>query len=416
MNTAALQPDTLLSPLPVDLLIQRELPAARGGDRDAYGRIVRACQNTVTAVALAITRDVQASEDIAQEAFMGAWQHLERLHSPDSFLPWLRQITRNLARDHLRRHRNTPLDGPNAELAMAIAADPGPQPMDQVLAEERDSAAFELISSLPDDSREALLLFYREGQSSQQVALLLGISDAAVRKRLSRARQQVRDELLGRFGEFAQGSAPSAGFSLAVVAALGMASKPAAASVAAAGALAASGAAGTKAAAGLLGLGGGLAGGLASGWLAAHLTRRFLLAYADTLEERDAILGDYRLYLWVTLPALLVAVLVAALVPSFAWALLAAVASEGASLWTLLRIRRRLQPLIARDRARDPVGARGRYRGYDFSYGPTAIVISGLLYMASILILHVVAQYGTDGIGTDGIAQALPMLAARIAG
>ena len=51
---------------PIDALIDAELPAARGGDRAAYGRIVAACQNTVTAVALAITHDVSASEDIAQ--------------------------------------------------------------------------------------------------------------------------------------------------------------------------------------------------------------------------------------------------------------------------------------------------------------------------------------------------------------
>ncbi len=89
-------------------VIQHDLPAARGGDSAAYGRIVSACQNTVTAVALSITRDVGASEDIGQEAFLSAWQHLERLHNPDSFLPWLRQIARNLARDHLRKQRERP--------------------------------------------------------------------------------------------------------------------------------------------------------------------------------------------------------------------------------------------------------------------------------------------------------------------
>ena len=100
----------------------------------------------------------------------------------------------------------------NAELALAMAADPGPQPMHRMLDEEREATAAELIAALPEDSREALLLFYREGQSSQQVAMLLGITDAAVRKRLSRARQQVRDDLLRRFGEFARGSAPGAAF------------------------------------------------------------------------------------------------------------------------------------------------------------------------------------------------------------
>ena len=51
----------------LDSLIHVHLAAAADGDRDAYGRIVAACQNTITTIALAITRDVPASEDIAQE-------------------------------------------------------------------------------------------------------------------------------------------------------------------------------------------------------------------------------------------------------------------------------------------------------------------------------------------------------------
>ena len=213
----------------IELLIRHELPAAARGDRDAYGRIVSACQNVVTAVALAITRDVPMSEDIAQDAFIAAWQNLRRLQNPSSFLPWLRQITRNLARDHLRANRHRPLDGEGAEIAIALAADPSPTPMQQLVEDEREHAAAELIAALPEDSREVLLLYYREGQSSQQVATLLGMSDAAARKRLSRARQGLRDDLMKRFGEFARGSAPTAAFTAIVATTLSVASPPAAA-------------------------------------------------------------------------------------------------------------------------------------------------------------------------------------------
>lgn len=213
----------------IDLLIRTELPAAARGDRDAYGRIVAACQNAVTAVALAITRDVPASEDIAQDAFLAAWQNLKRLQNPSSFLPWLRQITRNLARDHHRANRHRPLDGEGAEIAISLAADPSPTPDQQLVEDEREQAAVELIAALPEESREVLLLYYREGQSSQQVAALLGLSDAAVRKRLSRARQGLREDLLRRFGEFARGSAPTAAFTTIISTALVTASPPAAA-------------------------------------------------------------------------------------------------------------------------------------------------------------------------------------------
>ncbi len=397
--------------LSVDALILQELPAARSGDQAAYGRIVAACQNTVTAVALAITRDVAASEDIAQEAFINAWQHLERLHSPDSFLPWLRQIARNLARDHLRRHRERPLDGPNAELVMAMAADPGPQPMQRLLEDEHEATAAELIAALPEDSRETLLLFYREGQSSQQVAALLGLTDAAVRKRLSRARQQVRDDLIRRFGEFARGSAPSAAFTAAVITGLGIATKPATAAAATVvGASAAGGLAG-KGLFGVIGMGGVIGGAVAGGAVAAHLTRRHLLAYADTLEERDRILGQYRIYLYATLVLMTATFVVAAWMSDFALTMAATVFTEAVSLWTLLEIRRTLLPLIARDRARDPVGARGRYRAYDLSYGPTAIVVSGIIYIASMAVFHVGLHQGPEA-----IAATIGMLLSRIAG
>ena len=377
--------------LSVDASIRDALPAARAGDAAAYGRIVAACQNAVTAVALAITRDVQASEDLAQEAFLNAWQHLDRLHNPDSFLPWVRQIARNLARDHLRRQGERPLDGPNAELAMAMAADPGPQPMHHLLDEEREATAAELIAALPEDSREALLLFYREGQSSQQVALLLGITDAAVRKRLSRARQQVRDDLLRRFGEFARDSAPGAAFTTVVVGGLGIAAKPASAAAALTG---------TAAGAGLFAkvvavLGGGsgvvagtLGGSVAAGALAAHLTRPTLLAYAETREERAAILRGYWIYMAVTLVLMTLAFVAVPLAPTFAIGMGAAVFTEFASLLTLLAIRRTLRPLIARDRLRDPEAARRRYRAYDYTYGPTAIVVTGVLYLGAMAVFN----------------------------
>jgi RNA polymerase sigma factor (sigma-70 family) len=272
---------------PIDALIAAELPAARAGDREAYGRIVAACQNTVTAIALAITHDVAASEDIAQDAFLGAWQNLKRLQNPASFLPWLRQIARNLARDHLRANRHRPLDGEGADIAIELAADPSPEPAEWLVEDERERAAAELISALPEDSREALLLFYREGQSSQQVALLLGLSDAAVRKRLSRARQSLRADLLARFGEFAADSAPGIAFTSVIATALAVASPPAAAK----GILAAGAAAGGKT---LAKIAAGAAGSLAIAMIGAFagiwLGLRKQLKGAIDEEERRALI------------------------------------------------------------------------------------------------------------------------------
>lgn len=271
----------------VESLIHANLPAAARGDREAYSRIVAACQNPITAIALAIVRDVPASEDIAQEAFLSAWQHLRRLQNPASFLPWLRQITRNLARDHLRAQRHRPLDGLGAELAIASAADPAPTPAEQLMAGEREAAAAELISALPAESREVLLLYYREDQSSKQVAALLGLSDAAVRKRLSRARQALREDLLARFGAFARGSAPSVAFTSVVATALTLAAPPAAAS-GLVGTLAIAAGAKTLGKV-LLGTAGSLGVGLLGGFAGIYLGLRKQLKGAIDDEERNGL-------------------------------------------------------------------------------------------------------------------------------
>jgi RNA polymerase sigma factor (sigma-70 family) len=245
-------------------LIEKQLPAAANGDRAAFGRIVAGCQNGITAIALAITRDVPASEDIAQDAFLSAWNHLPRLRNQSSFLPWLRQITRNLAHDHLRRkYSEKRIDGDIDDI-LAVVADPTPDHPDRIIRQQEETVVAELIDELPEETREILLIYYREGQSSKQVASLLGMQDAAVRKRLSRARQSLAEGLLSRLGEFARSSAPTAAFTAIVVGSLAFSQSAAAAGLAgAAGAAAGHGIGKLSAALGgagrlLLGSGGAL--------------------------------------------------------------------------------------------------------------------------------------------------------------
>lgn len=194
--------------------------AARAGDADAFGRLVQATQRMVTSIALAVTRDVQSSEDIAQETYIKAWQKLGAMQQADSLLPWLRQVTRNAAIDHVRhlRHRETPVYIDDARLADAV--DGTAQPDAWLHDSQQARLLADALDAVPDDSREVLLLFYREGQSSKHVASLLGLSDGAVRKRLQRARDALQAGLAGRVGEAAHHSAPGLAFATLVVASL----------------------------------------------------------------------------------------------------------------------------------------------------------------------------------------------------
>jgi RNA polymerase sigma factor (sigma-70 family) len=365
--------------------IHLELPAARGGDQAAYGRIVQMSQNATTAIALAITRDVQASQDIAQEAYLKAWQQLGRLQNTTSFLPWLRQITRNLARDYLRARRERMVAGEAADIAIAQAADPDACPMQQIIDDETGRVAADLISDLPDESREVLLLYYREGGNSKQVAALLGLSDAAVRKRLSRARRSLREDLMARFQEFATGSAPGTAFTMLVTAGLAAFAKPAAASAMAGTAGGALGA-GMVGKAALSGAGafGAAGAGLVFGGLTTWLCRKMVARYADTEEERRAILKLYdRWFVWGALVGVLLmfgaGFIVGANEGSPTWLLISALLLL--SLYNypvLVSLPRVMNPLLARDAARDPKGAARRALGYRLMFGPSGFIISNL--------------------------------------
>jgi len=213
------------------------LTAATAGDADAFGRIVSATSGMVSSVALAIVRDVELSQEVAQDVFLSAWRDLSKLRNPASFLPWLRQMTRNRAHHALRsriraRRWIVQLTG-NDDQAEAVP-DARANAAEHLLAAEQREALHEALASLPDETREVLILFYREGQSAAQVASLLELSEDAVKKRLSRARASLRGTMLERLGDTLARTTPGTAFTVAIVTALPM-TMPLTASAAAAG-------------------------------------------------------------------------------------------------------------------------------------------------------------------------------------
>jgi RNA polymerase sigma factor (sigma-70 family) len=262
MDTATLESDVLL---------------AGKGDEAAFRRLVDRSANTVCSIALAIVRNVEASEDIAQETFLAAWANLKTLRNPASFLPWLRQVTRNQA--HLWRRNHSREIGDEASIA--AVADARPTADHQLLADEERRVLAEVLDELPDDAREVLVLYYREGSSSRHVAELLGISDAAVRQRLSRGRALVREELLQRFGRTLMRTAPGAAFASAIAGAMTFAAPTASAAV-----IAASGGSVFGKVAGATVAKATLLGGIL-GWVGVVMGMHYLQPFFDEQEERE---------------------------------------------------------------------------------------------------------------------------------
>jgi RNA polymerase sigma factor (sigma-70 family) len=278
------------------LQLEGDVRAAARGDHGAFGRLVDATRTTVDSIALAILRDVELARETAQDVYLAVWTDLGKLREPASFLPWLRQVTRNRAHAALRtqvRRRKRISEG-HADELMAAAADPRPNAIERLVAEEERAALAAALDALPAPTREAVVLFYREGQSARQVGELLGMSEDAVKQRLSRARIRLRGEMARRLEE----TAPTAAFTAAVLVALSLASPGAASAtaVAAGGAAAAGGklAIGGKTAVkvGAFALTSAVSGafvGLFGGWMGVLAGARKMLAAAHDEEERRGI-------------------------------------------------------------------------------------------------------------------------------
>jgi RNA polymerase sigma factor (sigma-70 family) len=211
--------------------------AAAAGDSTAFARIVDATSGLVTSIALAIVRDVDVSQEIAQDVFMSAWRDLRKLRNPASLLPWLRQMTRNRAHHVLRgrvRARRWMIQPEGSEVEAIVDGRAGAD--EQLIAAEERDVLRQALAQLPDETREVLALYYREGQSVAQVALLLELNEDTVKKRLSRARSALRATFLERLGDTLRATAPGATFTAAIVGSLPVAA-PLAASAATASSL-----------------------------------------------------------------------------------------------------------------------------------------------------------------------------------
>ncbi|MFO1054044.1 MAG: sigma-70 family RNA polymerase sigma factor [Planctomycetota bacterium] len=173
-------------------LVQRSI----AGSRDAFGLLVLRHARLVRAICMARigSREV---DDATQEVFLRAFRGLGRLEDPASFPSYLGRIARNYCIDRLRtapRHKAVSLDEVELDPVDKRGAEESPEGEDRRMALRRE------IARLPESQRECLLLFYFEEMSYAQMAAALGVTEAAVNQRLSRARLQLRTALADRRG------------------------------------------------------------------------------------------------------------------------------------------------------------------------------------------------------------------------
>src|SRR5262245_17577827 len=161
------------------------------GSVQAFEVLVRRHQSLVCAVAYSTCGDLALSEDVAQETFWSAWQKRASLEEASHLRGWLCGIARNVGKN-VRRRASRPADAAAAlDAAEGLPVDE-PGPAEQAVSHEEEALVWRTLEQMPESYREPLVLFYREEQSVAEVAAALGLSEDAVKQRLSRGRGMVR--------------------------------------------------------------------------------------------------------------------------------------------------------------------------------------------------------------------------------
>ncbi len=280
----------------IEKSIKQLVQAFQAGSREAFAKLVERYQNMVTSVALANTGDLQRSEDVAQQAFLVAWQKQDELSDPARFGGWIREIAKNVARNERRLKTNVqhndiiPIDG---QREPKDKSDPPELATSRL---EQSQLLWTTLEQIPEDYREPMILFYREDKSVANVAAQLGLSQDAVKQRLKRGRAMLRQEIEVMVDRMLFETKPSQAFSASVIAALPAATTSIGASVAKASLVSGAKVVGGKAAASLsagalLGVLGGALGsllGIGGAWLGTKKA-----ADVATSEEEKSLLWSF---------------------------------------------------------------------------------------------------------------------------
>lgn len=173
----------------------------REGDDLALNEIMDRWQRRVLSYLMRLTGNQAVACDLAEETFVRVYQSRDRYRPKGAFSTWLFAIATNLFRNQSRwqfRHATVSIDAANdlddKPLGEKIP-DSRHDPSREVEISERSTAIREAVLSLPNDQRQAIVLFEYEGLSHEEIAQVVGCTPKAVETRLYRARATLREKL-----------------------------------------------------------------------------------------------------------------------------------------------------------------------------------------------------------------------------
>jgi len=180
---------------------------AKQGDLDAFNQLVRHYQTQVYNLACRMMNDTALADDVTQESFINAYQHLKSFHG-GSFRAWLLRITANNCYDELRRIKRKPsqplfpIDPDSGEEVEdpVWLTDDGDLPEDFIHSKELENAIQRCIDQLQAQFKAVLIMIDVQGMDYKEASFAANTPIGTTRSRLARAREKVQ-HCLQRFAE-----------------------------------------------------------------------------------------------------------------------------------------------------------------------------------------------------------------------
>ncbi len=173
------------------------IDACRAGNSEAFGVLVHRYQDRLYPTVLRLTGCAEDAYDLLQDAFLRAYEKLDRFHGESSFYTWVYRIAVNLAlsghrrRQTVRRNYDERFGPMTAASGDARDCDPA-APLERA---ERDRLIQEALDGLAPDHRAVVVMKEYDGLRYEEIGAILGVPVGTVRSRLHRARCELRDRL-----------------------------------------------------------------------------------------------------------------------------------------------------------------------------------------------------------------------------
>ncbi|MCC6629384.1 MAG: sigma-70 family RNA polymerase sigma factor [Chloroflexi bacterium] len=180
-----------MSPMSIDE--RRWVERARAGDRAAFEAIVARYERQIYAFVYRMLGDADDACDLTQDCFVKAYQALPRIRRELNVSAWLHRIAANACLDVLRRRQRLrwlPWHGPTHD--PLVLSGPADDPEHRALSQEARVSVQHVLDQLKPRHRLALILREVDGLSCQEIGAVMGMSPAAVKSTLYRARLEFR--------------------------------------------------------------------------------------------------------------------------------------------------------------------------------------------------------------------------------